>query len=70
MTGLPLRHRAALAGVLFLIALVAGAWASTHVGDDNPTLWGVGLGSVLGAALGLAVLVGRRNGRSSSLHLL
>jgi hypothetical protein len=70
VNGLPLRHRAALAGVLFLVLLVAGAWASTLVGDQNPTLWGVVLGSVAGAAVALAVLVGRRLRRPSRLLLL
>jgi hypothetical protein len=31
MNGLPLRHRAALIAVLFFVALVAGAWASTRL---------------------------------------
>lgn len=70
MNGLPLRHRAALASVLFLVLLVAGAWTSTLVGDQNPTLWGFVLGSVSGAAVALAVLVGRRLRRPSRLLLL
>jgi hypothetical protein len=31
MNGLPLRHRAALLAVLFLVALIAGVWLSTRV---------------------------------------
>jgi hypothetical protein len=31
MNGLPLRHRAALLVVLFLLALVAGTWLSTRL---------------------------------------
>jgi hypothetical protein len=31
MNGLPLLHRAALAGLLILVALVAGVWASTRL---------------------------------------
>jgi hypothetical protein len=31
MNGLPLLHRAALVGVLILIGLVAGTWASTRL---------------------------------------
>jgi hypothetical protein len=31
MNGLPLRHRAALLAVLFLVALVVVAWASTRL---------------------------------------
>jgi len=38
MNGLPLRHRAALIAVLFFVALVAGAWASTRL-----ILWGAAL---------------------------
>jgi hypothetical protein len=31
MNGLPLFHRAALAGLLIFVALVAGVWASTRL---------------------------------------
>jgi hypothetical protein len=69
MNGLPLRHRAALAGVLFLVALVAGTWSSTLV-DREPTLWGVLLGSIAGAAASVVVLVGRRHRRPTTMLLL
>ena len=69
MNGLPLLHRAALAGVLFLVALVAGTWASTLVGNE-PNLWGVVLGSVAGAAAGVVVLVGRRHRRPTTMLTL
>jgi hypothetical protein len=48
---LPMRHRVTLAAVLFLVSLVSGAWASTHVGDAYPTLCGVTAGSVAGVVL-------------------
>jgi hypothetical protein len=57
---LPLRHRVALAVVLFLVSFVGGAWASTHVGDPYPTAWGVAAGVLTG--LGLAVWLLRRGG--------
>lgn len=51
---LPKRHRLVLAALLFVVALVAGAWGSTFVGDEHPETWGV----LLGVAVGLAVAVG------------
>jgi hypothetical protein len=57
---LPLRHRLALAVVLFLVSLVTGAWASARVGDPYPTAWGVAAGVLTG--LGLAVWLLRRGG--------
>jgi cyanate permease len=65
---LPLRYRLAVAGVLFLTALVAGAWGSTLVGDEDPTVWGVVLGTMAGATLATIVLVGHR--RSSTPPML
>ena len=53
---LPLRHRVALAAVLFLVAFVAGSWASTLVGDDHPEVWGVAAGLIAGAVLAVLVL--------------
>ena len=52
----PRRHRLALAVVLFLVAVVAGTWTSTLVGDDHPEVWGVAAGLLTGAALVLLVL--------------
>ena len=69
MNGLPLRHRAALASVLFLVALVAGTWSSTLVANE-PSVWGVVLGSLAGAAVGVVVLVGRRHRHASGMLLL
>ena len=62
LAGLPMRHRTALAVGLYLVALVAGAWLSTHVGDPRPTLWGVTLGGLAGLALALAVVLSRQAG--------
>jgi hypothetical protein len=53
---LPRRHRLTLAVVLFLVAVVAGTWTSTLVGDDHPEVWGVAAGLLTGAALALLVL--------------
>ena len=53
---LPRRHRLALAAVLFLVAFVAGSWASTLVGDDHPEVWGVAAGLLAGTALAVGVL--------------
>ena len=47
---LPMRHRRVVAGVLFVVALVAGAWSSTLVGDEHPEMWGVALGAAVHAA--------------------
>ena len=58
---LPRRHRAALALALFLVAVVAGTWASTLVGDDHPEAWGVGVGLLTGAVLA-AVVYAKRAG--------
>jgi hypothetical protein len=57
LVGLPLRHRAAVAVGLYVIAVVVGAWASTLVGDPTPTIWGVALGGFTGLALALKVLL-------------
>ena len=56
---LPMRHRMIMAGVLFLVALVAGTWGSTRIGDDAPETWGVVLGAAVGLAVAAAVLAGR-----------
>ncbi len=53
---LPKRHRMTLAVVLFLVAVVAGTWTSTLVGDDHPEVWGLAAGLLTGAALVLLVL--------------
>lgn len=66
---LPLRYRAALAGVLFVTAIVVGSWASTRVGDPDPTVWGLLSGVLAGAALAVAVLVAPLH-RPSSRHRL
>jgi uncharacterized protein YqgC (DUF456 family) len=57
---LPLRYRVVIAIVLFAVGLVAGTWGSTLVGDENPTLWGLVLGTGVGAAVATGVLVGGR----------
>jgi hypothetical protein len=57
--GLPLRHRAAIAIGLYVVAVVVGTWASTLVGDPTPTIWGVALGGFAGLALALKVLLAR-----------
>ena len=53
---LPRRHRLAMAAVLFLVAFIAGSWASTLVGDDHPEVWGVAFGLVAGTVLAVVVL--------------
>ena len=53
---LPRRHRITLAVALFLVALVAGSWASTLVGDDHPEVWGAAIGLLAGACLAAVVL--------------
>lgn len=62
--GLPMRHRMAMAVGLYLVALVAGTWASTLVGDPTPTIWGVLVGGLAGLALAVAVLAVQARGRS------
>ena len=70
IAALPLRHRTAMAVGLYLVALVSGTWASTLVGDADPTVWGAALGGLAGLTLALAVVVSpvvprvavRRNG--------
>lgn len=57
IAALPLRHRTAVAVALYLVALVSGAWASTLVGDPDPTVWGVALGGLAGLALALAIVL-------------
>ena len=59
---LPKRHRMTLAVVLFLVAVVAGTWTSTLVGDDHPEVWGLAAGLLTGAALVLLVLSPGREG--------
>ncbi len=59
---LPRRHRLTIAGTLFLVAAVAGAWTSTLVGDEHPEVWGVAAGLLTGAALVLLVLSRGREG--------
>ena len=41
------------------MAVVAGTWVSTLVGDDHPTAWGVGAGLLAGTALAGALLLRR-----------
>lgn len=56
---LPLRHRAALAALLFLAALVAGAWLTARWAggtSTHPEVWGVAAGAALGVLLGTLVL--------------
>jgi hypothetical protein len=60
---LPMRHRLVMAGVLFLVALVAGTWGSTLVGDAQPEPWGVLLGATVGIGVAAGVLAGRRGTR-------
>jgi hypothetical protein len=57
IAALPLRHRTAMAVGLYLVALGSGAWASTLVGDPDPTVWGVALGGLAGLALALALVI-------------
>jgi hypothetical protein len=57
---LPLRHRVALAVLLFLVALVAGTWVSTFIGERQPSAWGVAIGLFVGAVLAVEVLSHRR----------
>ena len=57
ITALPLRHRTAMAVGLYLVALVSGTWASTLVGDPDPTVWGAALGGLAGLAVALALVV-------------
>ena len=57
IAALPLRHRTAMAVGLYLVALVSGAWASTLIGDPDPTVWGVALGGFAGLALALAMVL-------------
>ena len=57
IAALPLRHRTAIAVGLYLVALVYGTWASTLVGDPDPTVWGVALGGLAGLALALALVL-------------
>jgi len=57
IAALPLRHRTAMAVGLYLVALVSGTWASTLVGDPDPTVWGAALGGLAGLALALALVV-------------
>lgn len=64
--GLPMRHRMAMAVGLYLVALVAGTWASTLVGEPTPTIWGVLLGGLAGLGLAIAVLVAHAGLRSVS----
>ena len=59
---LPRRHRIVLASTLFLVAVVAGTWTSTLVGDDHPEVWGLAAGLLTGAALVLLVLSPGREG--------
>ena len=59
---LPRRHRLTLAVTLFLVAVVAGTWTSTLVGDDHPEVWGLAAGLITGAALVLLVLSPGREG--------
>lgn len=59
LDNLPLRHRAALAALLFLTALVAGAWLSARwlaAADIRVQVWAVAAGAVLGLLLGAVVL--------------
>jgi hypothetical protein len=67
---LPMRHRRVVAGVLFVVALVAGAWSSTVVGDEHPEMWGVVLGAAVGLAVALGVLRERRTPRPPTGSLL
>jgi hypothetical protein len=67
---LPLRHRAALAALLFLVAVVTGAWASTLVGDSSAARWGVVAGCVVGLAVAAAVLVARQRPQPPARSLL
>lgn len=63
LDSLPLRHRAALAALLFLTALVAGAWLSARwlaAADVRVQVSGVAAGAILGLLLGALVLRPRR----------
>lgn len=67
---LPMRHRLVIAALLFLVALVAGTWGSTLVGDERPETWGVLLGAALGGAVAAGVLRDRRRSRPPTGPLL
>jgi hypothetical protein len=61
LTGLPMRHRAVLAVLLFLAGPAGGLWVSTQVGDTAPSVLGLAVGAVAGAAAAVAVLVAHRS---------